>query len=97
MKLKVIHDACGREVLVQQILETGGHCPWDGLPFNRDYTAVLAEALETAQNAGTVLESALEEIVGMSADLSIDRASILGELEAHLDRLDADRVRAGRR
>ena len=52
MKIKVIHNFCGREVLVRQILETGGHCPWDGKPFNKDYTAVLAEALETAENAG---------------------------------------------
>ena len=63
MKIKVVHTECGREILVQQLLETGGHCPWDGKPLNRDYTGVLAEALETAENAGTVLGSALDEIV----------------------------------
>jgi hypothetical protein len=55
VKLKVIHDLCGREVLVRQILESQGHCPWDGKAFNRDYTAILAEALEQAEGAGSVL------------------------------------------
>jgi len=36
VKIKVVHGACGREVLVHQILESQGHCPWDGKPFNKD-------------------------------------------------------------
>ena len=94
MKIKVVHDECGREILVQQLLETGGHCPWDGKPLNRDYTAVLAEALETAENAGTVLESALDEIVGMQGQFVLDRASVLGPLQEQLDRQHDER-RAG--
>ncbi len=91
MKIKVIHKECGREVLVQQILETQGHCPWDGLPFNSDYTAILAEALETAENAGSVLENALEKISDMEPALTFDRESLIVPLETHLDRLKEDR------
>lgn len=50
--------------MMQQIRESGGHCPWDGKAFTRDYTATLTEALETAENAGSVLQTALEHIAG---------------------------------
>jgi len=89
VKIKVIHDVCGREILIQQILESQGHCPWDGLPFNKDYTANLAEALETAENAGNVFEGALEEIVGMRPTFKLDPDSALGTLRALIDRLNA--------
>ena len=56
LKIKVIHDECGREVLVQQIRESEGQCPWDGKPFTGDPTATLAEVLGTAENAGSVLK-----------------------------------------
>src|SRR5207302_8485411 len=45
VKITVFHPECGREVLVQQILASQGHCPWDGKPFSVDYTAGLGEAL----------------------------------------------------
>jgi len=88
VKLKVIHTECGREVLVRQILETGGHCPWDGKPFNKDYTALLAESLETVENAGGVLENALEKIADMEPAMKIDRASLLGGIEEQLEQLN---------
>jgi hypothetical protein len=88
VKIKVVHDECGREILVQQILATGGHCPWDGKPFNKDYTAVLAEALERAESAGGVLDNALEKIAAMEPSFKIQRDSILAPLEAHLKRLN---------
>ena len=85
MKIKLFHDVCGREVLVQQVLESGGHCPWDGLAFTDEYTGVLVEALEAAENAGGVLESALEKIAGIDAALALDRESILGPLSMQLE------------
>jgi hypothetical protein len=88
VKIKVVHAECGREVLVQQILQTGGHCPWDGKPFSKDYTAVLAEALEAAEDSGSVLENALEKIAGMNPAMSIEPASVLGEIEAHVESLN---------
>ena len=88
MKLKVVHTLCGREVLVRQILDTGGHCPWDGKPFSKDYTALLAEALETAENAGGVLENALEKIVGMDPAMRIEKDSMLRGIEGQIDQLN---------
>jgi hypothetical protein len=93
VKLKVFHTVCGRQILVRQILDTGGHCPWDGIPFNKDYTAVLAEALEAAENAGGVLENALEKIAGMGPAMTIDRESILGGIEEQLEQLNGSRRR----
>jgi hypothetical protein len=91
VKIKVVHDECGREVLVRQILETGGHCPWDGKAFNKDYTAILTEALEAAENAGGVLENALEKIADMNPAMTVDRHSILGPIDSHIDRVNRDR------
>ena len=97
MKVKVVHDECGREVLVRQILETGGHCPWDGRAFNKDYTAVLAEALEAAEESGSVLENALEKIAGMAPAFTIDRDSILEGIEDHIERQNSRNVTKARR
>jgi hypothetical protein len=86
VKIKVVHHACGREIFVQQILESEGHCPWDGKALSGDYTASLAEALEQAERAGTSLEGALDKAAGMNADIAIERKSLLGPLEEQLDR-----------
>jgi hypothetical protein len=91
VKLKVVHTECGREVLVRQILDTGGHCPWDGKPFSKDYTALLAEALETAENAGGVLENALEKIASMDPAMKIDRESLLRVIEEQMDQMSSSR------
>ncbi len=96
MKIKVYHRECGREMLVQQILESQGHCPWDGKPFNKDYTALLAEALEAAEAAGGRLENALEKIAGMEPNLSIQEDTVLLPLRNHLDHLNRDRSPASR-
>ena len=88
MKIKFVHHVCGREVLVRQVLQTGGHCPWDGKPFSRDYTALIAEALEAAENAGGVLENALEKIASMEPDITFDRETIIQPLVAQLERLE---------
>jgi hypothetical protein len=88
VKIKVVHGACGREVLVHQILESQGHCPWDGKPFNKDYTGVLAGALEAAERYGGALEAALERIAETGGDMTIDENSLLGPLRTQLDRLN---------
>jgi hypothetical protein len=92
VKIKLIHDLCGREVLVQQVLESQGHCPWDGKAFSRDYTAILAEGLEQAEGAGSVLENALEKIGDMGPGFTVDERSVLRSIEARLQALN----RAGR-
>jgi len=91
VKIKLIHDECGREVLVRQVLDSGGHCPWDGKAFSPDYTAVLAGQLELAENAGTVLESALEQIVGMEPVFTLDPGSLIAPLQEQVDLTNARR------
>jgi hypothetical protein len=82
---------CGRQVLVRQILDSGGHCPWDGKAFNSDYTAVLAEALEAAEESGGVLENALEKIAGMEPSFRIEPDSIIRPLTDQVDAVNAPR------
>ena len=93
MKIKVVHDACGREVLVQQILQFGGHCPWDGRPFSAHYTGILTEQLQAAEEAGSALESALDKIAGMEAHMTLDEESLIGPLSDQLDRLNRRKSR----
>jgi len=97
VKIKLYHTLCGREVLVRQVLQTGGHCPWDGKPFNKDYTALLAETLETAESAGDVLENALEKINGMDPAFVIDSDSVLGDIRLQIDSLNERRKGQGGR
>ncbi|MEX2457901.1 MAG: hypothetical protein WD770_02825 [Actinomycetota bacterium] len=87
MKIKGVHSVCGREVLVQQIVDNGGHCPWDGKPFNAEYTALLTDALARAEVAGTVLVEALEAIADMHGDLVLVEDAVLAEPIAVLGRI----------
>jgi len=89
VKIKVVHTLCGREVFVQQILQTGGHCPWDGKPFEKDYTALLAEALAAAEDAGSVLENALEKIAGMNPAMRFEESSLIEPSQRWVDELKA--------
>ncbi|MCA1726280.1 MAG: hypothetical protein LC722_01075 [Actinobacteria bacterium] len=96
MKIKGIHNVCGREFLVQQVLESQGHCPWDGEPFNNEYTALLAEALRKAELAGTMLEESLEAVADMAGDLSLVEESVLGPITAPLAQVRAPRPAGAR-
>ena len=87
MKIKGLHSVCGREVLVQQIVDNGGHCPWDGKPFNAEYTALLTEALARAEIAGSALVETLEAIADMHGDLVLVEESVLAEPTAVLERI----------
>jgi hypothetical protein len=87
VKIRGTCRRCGRDFLVQQVLDSQGHCPWCGQPFQPQYTAVLAEALLQAEAAGNSLENALEKMAGMDPALVLDEDSILGESSAHLERL----------
>jgi hypothetical protein len=87
MKIRGTCQMCGRDFLVQQVVESGGHCPWCGRPFQPDYTAVLAEALQMAEIAGGMLANALEKVSGMDPKLVLDEDSILAEIRAHIEEL----------
>jgi hypothetical protein len=89
VKIRGTCRRCGRDFLVQQVLDSQGHCPWDGLAFQPQYTAVLAEALQQVEAAGSRLEGALEKIAGMDPALVLDEDSVLGNARAHLERLRA--------
>ena len=95
MKIKLVHDVCGREVLVPQIIDNEGHCPWDGKPFTRDYTANLVEALLASEIAGTALEAALDRVAGYEPSFVIEATTVLGPIQAQLSRLGAARKGAG--
>lgn len=84
---------CGREAQGDQIMQSGGHCPWCGKAFTRDYTANLVSALREADAAGDALEGALEKIAGMEPAFEIDPESVLGPLRSSLETLHRRRVR----
>jgi DNA repair exonuclease SbcCD ATPase subunit len=87
VKIKGKCRNCGREVFVQQIRASHGHCPWCGKPFQSEYTAVLIEALEQAEAAGNTLENALEKVAGMRPALVLDEDSVLTGIERYLEEL----------
>jgi hypothetical protein len=88
VKIKGTCRRCGREFLVEQVLENGGACPWDGRPFQADYAAVLVEALRAAVDAGNTLENALEKIADLRPALILDKESVLGRIRESIDRLE---------
>ena len=95
MKIKGTCRRDGREFLAEQVIQTGGECPWDGEPFTADYAVVLVDALRDAEAAGTALETAIETLADVSPAFTLDRESIFGDLRASLDRMERNVVRRG--
>jgi hypothetical protein len=91
VKIKLTCQHCGRVVLVRQVVDNQGHCPWDGIAFQPNYTAVLVEDLQRAEVAGDALEGALERIAGYEPSFVIDEESLLGRIRAALDELEKGR------
>jgi hypothetical protein len=88
VKIKGTCLHCGREFLAEQVVESGGRCPWDGKPLQPDYAAVLVDSLIQAEAAGDTLENALEKIADIEPELVLDPASILTTIREHLERLE---------
>jgi transposase-like protein len=85
---------CGREFLPEQVVEAGGHCPWCGKAFNRDYTSLLVQALRQADQAGDVLEDALKDIASIEElAMDIDEESVLEPLRGALRTIRRRRAR----
>jgi hypothetical protein len=85
---------CGREFLPEQVIGSGGHCPWCGKAFNRDYTALLVQALQQADRAGEVLEDALKDIASVEElAMDIDEESVLEPLREALEAIRRRRAR----
>lgn len=93
MKIKGTCSSCGREFLVEQVVAAGGHCPWCGQAFTRDYTANLVTALREGQVAGEVLEQALEQVAGMDPAFELEDESVLGDIRESLNALRRRRSR----
>jgi hypothetical protein len=92
VKIKGICRRDGREFLIEQVVENGGRCPWDGEPFQADYAATLVEALREADEAGNQLEESLDRIADLHPALVLDKESILAGLRANLERLEGTPV-----
>lgn len=88
MKIKGTCRRCGREFLIEQVLENGGFCPWDGKPFQADYSVVVVDALRDADSAGRTLENALEVLADVEPEFVLDKGSVLDEIRSHLERLE---------
>jgi hypothetical protein len=95
VKIKGTCKRCGRDVFAEQIVASGGACPWDGEPFNADYAATLVDALQRAEAAGTELEMALQVIADLHPEFRLHLDSVIGPLREHLERLDVPLVRRG--
>ena len=85
MKIRATCRNCGRELFPQQLVDSGGHCPWCGRAFNKDYTASLVRSLLEADAAGAQLQDSLEQVAGMEEPgLDIDEESVLQPLREAL-------------
>jgi len=89
VKIKGTCRRCKREFFVEQALDNGGRCPWDGEPFQAHYAAVLVESLRAAEAAGNNLENALEKIADMGPDFTLDKESVIAKVNRNLDRLES--------
>ncbi|MGH2722873.1 MAG: hypothetical protein ACRDI0_01175 [Actinomycetota bacterium] len=94
MRIRGTCTNCGREFMPQQVIASGGHCPWCGMAFNRDYTSLLVRALRQANETGDALEAALKDmgaIEGLAMEL--DEGSILEPLREALRQVRRRRAR----
>jgi hypothetical protein len=95
VKIKGTCRRCGRDVFAEQIVASGGRCPWDGEPLNADYAVVLVEALQAAEEAGTRLELALEQVAALRPALTLDKESVTGGVSASIAALAKNMVTQG--
>ncbi len=94
MRIKATCRNCSREVFPHQIAESGGHCPWCGQAFNRDYTSLLVRSLRDAEAYGSRLQDALEHVAEMDdAGLDIDEETVLQPLRDALGTIRRRRAR----
>jgi hypothetical protein len=84
MKIRGTCTNCGREFLPEQVVEAGGHCPWCGKAFQRDYTSLLVQALRQADQSGNALEGALKDMAATDPAMEIDEESVLEPLRQAL-------------
>jgi predicted nucleic acid-binding Zn-ribbon protein len=93
VKIRGTCTNCGREFLQDQVIESGGHCPWCGKPFSADYTSLVIQALRQADEAGDALEGALKELASVDPSMEIDEETVLGPIREALRSLRHRRSR----
>jgi hypothetical protein len=95
VKIKGNCKRCGREFFFEQAVAAGGRCPWDGEPFNPDYAVVLVELMRQAEEAGSRLEQALEDIAALRPAFTVEAPSVTGKVSGSIARLSKNLVSQG--
>ncbi len=95
MKIKGTCKRDGRDFMIEQVVETGGECPWDGEPFNADYAATLVDAIERAQIAGSAFEDALRVVADLDPEFTLNEGSVIDPIRDQVVRLESRLVRRG--
>jgi hypothetical protein len=95
LKIKGTCKRCGREFFFEQAVAAGGRCPWDGEPFNADYAVVLIESMRAAQEAGSALEEALEDIAALRPAFTVEASSVTATVAEAIARLSKNMITQG--
>jgi len=95
VKIKGTCKRDGRDFMVEQVIDGGGACPWDGEPFQSDYAVTLVNALREAEEAGTKLEQALEQVADLRPEFTLQAGTVLGSLKTSIERLEQNLIVQG--
>ena len=74
---------CGRDFPIDLLLQDprrAGHCPFCGVPIDQHYGALLVDALEQLERAGSVMTATLKKVESFGPNLEIDAETILGPI-----------------
>ena len=89
MKIKGTCRRDGREFFAEQVILNGGHCPWDGKPFQADYAVVLVDSLtRRRERSGTAWRTRSRSSPTSSRSSCSTVESVLAEIRGHLERLE---------
>ena len=100
MRITATCSDCQRDLLLSQLVEgpgISGRCPWCGTLLAPHHTLLLADTIRRAEQAGTELERALEELGEQWARLHVRSESVLDPLRAELLAAEAALHRLGAR
>ena len=88
MKIRATCTMCEKDLLLGQLIETGGRCPSCGEAMQKDYAAVLVDAVEAAESAGATFENALEKMAELGPKFRLQKDSALSSLERSVNKLN---------